>query len=370
MGLGILRKITVLTLCAGFVFPPGGAAFAQGGKVVFPPPGLRAESRADSLDGGDALPPAPEPEFNNFSNLSPDDVQRAQPQQQQAPVNPFAPVQKVTKSPQQIEEEIRDRAFNAAITGLLPMRSGEIRTMLEKFDETQQAVEVPIYPYPKPETVVQTVSLDPGAQPPEIKLAVGHVATLTVVDVTGAPWPIQDISWAGNFEIINPETGGNILRITPMTEFAYGNMSMRLLKLNTPITFVLKTHRDSIHYRFDARVPEYGPFANVPIIEGGGFSLVAGDSILGAILDGVPPDGAARLDVDGVDGRTSAYKYEETTYVRTPLTLLSPGWSGSVSSADGMNVYAMKNAPVLLLSDKGRMVRARLSERGSASDGQ
>jgi intracellular multiplication protein IcmK len=56
------------------------------------------------------------------------------------------------------------------------------------------------------------------------------------------------------------------------------------------------------------------------------------------------------------------------TYVRTPLTLLSPGWQHSVSSADGMNVYMMASAPVLLLSDRGRVVRARVSQEGVSDE--
>jgi intracellular multiplication protein IcmK len=80
-------------------------------------------------------------------------------------------------------------------------------------------------------------------------------------------------------------------------------------------------------------------------------------------LSGVTPEGADILNVAGADGRTTAYIYNGLTYVRTPLTLLSPAWSGSVSSADGMKVYALDETPVVLLSDKGRMVRAYLTAR-------
>ena len=55
--------------------------------------------------------------------------------------------------------------------------------------------------------------------------------------------------------------------------------------------------------------------------------------------------------------------YNGQTYLRTPLTLLSPGWSNSMTSADGMKVYEIRNTPVVLLSDKGKMVRAHLSDR-------
>lgn len=254
---------------------------------------------------------------------------------------------------------IRDEAFDAAATGMFPMRPDEIKDILQRYDETRRAVEEPHYQLPEPEVSVHTVSLDPGVTPPTIKTAVGHVTTLTLLDVTGAPWPIQDVTWAGDFEVIEPEEGGHIIRITPLSNFAYGNVSMRLLTLKTPITFTLRTTRDVVQYRFDARIPEYGPMAEAPLIESG-HQVVAGDSTLTQILDGMVPKGAERLDVNGVDGRTTAMLIGGTTYLRTPLTLLSPAWDSSVKSADGMNVYAIAETPVVLLSDGGKFRRATL----------
>jgi intracellular multiplication protein IcmK len=266
--------------------------------------------------------------------------------------------------PLDLEKEIREEAFKAAITGLLPMNTDEIRKLLKRYDETQQAVEVPVYPYPKAAVEMVTVQLDPGAPPPVISVAVGHVTTLNIVDITGEPWPIFDVSWAGNFEIIEPGEGSHVVRITPMSEFAYGNISFGLLTLKTPVTFTIKTSRDKVHYRLDARIPEYGPFAEEPLIEGNSLDIAVDNEVLGKVLDGVVPISAEKLEVIGVDGRTTAYRYLQKTYVRTPLTLLSPGWSSSVSSADGMKVYELMNAPVILLSDRGDMVRAKIREAG------
>ncbi|MGB4107540.1 MAG: DotH/IcmK family type IV secretion protein [Alphaproteobacteria bacterium] len=267
------------------------------------------------------------------------------------------------KTEGELEEESRTEAFDAALQGILPLRPDEIRTLLEHFDRTQESVELPIYPSPKPEVTVETVSLDPGAAPVVVKTAYGHVTTLNVLDMTGSPWPIQDISWAGNFEVIEASSsqGSHIVRISPQSEFATGNMSIRLLTLKTPVIVSLETSRDIVHYRFDAIIPEYGPMAEAPLIDQG-ITTVAGDVDIASVLQGVPPKGAKKLDVAGVDGRTTAYAFKGGTYVRTPLTLLSPAWSASVASADGMRVYTIKEAPVLLLSDKGKMVRARLSQ--------
>jgi intracellular multiplication protein IcmK len=269
----------------------------------------------------------------------------------------------------QIEEveSIRSEAMDAALTGLFPLKPEEIETLLKRYDDTERASQTPPYAQPKPEISVQTISLDPGVSPPAIKTAVGNVTTVNILDMTGAPWPVQDITWAGDFEIIQPEEGGHIIRITPMAKFAMGNMSVRLLTLKTPITFALRAERDSVHYRVDARIPEYGPFAEPQLIDGGA-QLVAGSPTLTSILDGVAPTGAEKLDVSGVDGRTTAYRLGAKTYVRTPLTLLSPAWESSVSSADGMNVYALSDTPVLLLSDQGAFQRAKLKEKEELLD--
>jgi intracellular multiplication protein IcmK len=262
---------------------------------------------------------------------------------------------------EELEEEIRREAYDAAITGLFPMKPDQIRALLRAYDSTQRAVQEPVFGVPTPQVSVATVSLDPGVKPMIITTATGHVTTLNILDITGAPWPVQDISWAGDFEVIEPEQGEHVIRITPLATAAYGNMSIRLLTLKTPVTIMLKTSKDEVQYRVDARIPEYGPFATAPLIQGG-TERVAGNKLITSVLDGVVPDGARKLSVSGVDGRTSAYAFNGLTYLRTPLTLLSPGWEQSVSSADGMNVYALSQSPVMLLSDNGQFVRANVND--------
>ncbi|MCB1840226.1 MAG: type IV secretion protein DotH, partial [Alphaproteobacteria bacterium] len=217
---------------------------------------------------------------------------------------------------------------------------------------------------------VQNVSLDPGSAPLVIKVAFGYVTTISMVDSSGAPWPIEDITWVGNFAVQGEsakDNPTNIMRISPQNDFGHGNMSVKMLGLDTPIIFTLETNRDVVYYRFDAAIPGNGPFATAPLMQPG-ITLAAGDVDMSAALSGVLPKDAVKLHVEGTDGRTSAFKYNNYTYVRTPLTLLSPGWESSVSSADGTRVYALADAPVLLLSDKGRMVRAYLSEREELLD--
>lgn len=340
------RTLRALCFClAGGLLAPA-LAFAQDSAPPPMLPGFPGGAPDDSLPAGPA--PAPGQSFYEDQDFA------------------------LEKSTEALREEARKEAFDAALEGLLPLRPEEIRTLLEHFDRTRESVEVPIYPDPKPEVAVETIPLDPGTKPATIKTAYGHITTLNVLDASGSPWPIEDLSWAGDFEIIETSAseGSHILRISPQSEFARGNMSIRLLTLKTPVIISLETSRSEVHYRFDAIIPEYGPMGNIPLIQQGLTISTAGNENMASFLEGVVPGGARKLNVSGVDGRTSAYTFDSRTYVRTPLTLLSPGWERSVSSADGTHVYAIQASPVLLLSDNGRMVRARLSEREDVFDEQ
>ncbi len=265
------------------------------------------------------------------------------------------------------EAEIRQRAFDAALTGMFPLKPDEIRRVLEMGDEIQQAKETPLFPSPNPESVFTTISLDPGEKPLVIKTAMGHVTTMSIVDASGQPWPILDISWAGNFDIQQPESGSNMLCITPTSEFATGNVSMRLAGLNPPVILAFRSDRENVHVRIDVQIPELGPNGIAPLISNNNPSASSGDSRLASVLEGVAPKQAKKLEVSGIDGRTTAYQLGKLMYVRSPYSLLSPAWSSSVRSADGMNVYSLEYTPVLLLSDKGKMVRAYLSGEEQAN---
>ena len=273
------------------------------------------------------------------------------------------------QSAEDLEESFREEAFDQALKTLLPLRPDEIRTLLEHFDRTVESSHVPVHPYPRPELTVQNISLDPGVPPLVVKLAHGYVTTVSLLDSSGQPWPIEDISWVGEFTIqestVREQT--HLLRISPNSKFAHGNISMRLVGLNAPVIMTLETGRDLVHYRFDAVVPKLGPGAETPLIDPG-ITLVSGDPDMSVALSGVIPSDATPLNVSGVDGRTSAYIYNGLTYVRTPLTLLSPGWDSSVTSADGTKIYALEETPVVLLSDRGRMVRAYLTEHEDLLD--
>jgi intracellular multiplication protein IcmK len=264
------------------------------------------------------------------------------------------------------QEATRRATFDSALAGTLPLKPEEIHALLQRLNESQAAVAAPAGLPPEAEVKAETISLEPGAQPPEIETDTGYVTTLSLLDATGNPWPILDIGVGGNFDVPAPEQGGNVLRITPLTKYAVGNISIRLVNLTTPLSFKLRASSGKVYYRYDARIPKFGPQASTPLIDRGN-NLEAGDALLMQFLDDAPPLESLRLTVSGVDQRTAAWRYGGKLYVRTPLQLLSPGWDGSAGSGE-THVYGLADTPVLLLADNGIMVHARIGNNAKTDE--
>jgi len=133
-------------------------------------------------------------------------------------------------------------------------------------------------------------------------------------------------------------------------------LAVRLQGLNTPVMLTLIPGQKAVDYRVDLRIQGIGPNAdNAPVEEG---LPPSASEVLLHVLDGVPPPGSKRLIVSGGDAR--AWLFNGQMYVRTNLTILSPGWLGSMTSADGMHAYEMPKSPVLLVSWHGKVMQLKV----------
>lgn len=312
---------------------------------------------------GVSLPTPPPPaaissDASQLANQAVEAAQQAQPvltpQQMQAQAAAEARAEETAR-----EVEHNEKSFDRASSGLLPLSGEQIHDFMRKLEATQKAAQPPSSGPPKGEVKLMTLSLDPGVDPPQVNLAAGYITTITMVDATGEPWPIMDVGVGGNFEVTPTQAGAqHVVRIMPLTRVGTGNLSVLLKDLPTPVIFRLAAGGPTVDMRYDARIAKPGPSAKIPLINRQ--RLEAGDETIMLMLDNAPPKGAKRMKISGVDARTMAWMLNNHVYVRTPLTLLSPAWDASVSSADGMTVYQIGDAPVLLMSDSGAMVRARL----------
>jgi intracellular multiplication protein IcmK len=255
------------------------------------------------------------------------------------------------------KETLANMAFDNVTDQMFPLTPEQIIRIKQQYKTTETAQESPIGTPPKPTATSQFVNLSPGSTPPVIRLSQGFVSSLVFLDSTGAPWPISayDLGDPAAFNIQWDKTS-NTLMIQASKLYTYGNLAVRLRGLNTPVMLTLIPGQKAVDYRVDLRIQGYGPNAKSMPMEDG-IPPAANDLLLN-VLDGVPPPGSTRLTVSGGDAR--AWLLNEKIYVRTNLTILSPGWIGSMTSADGMHAYEMQKSPVLLVSWHGKVMQLKV----------
>jgi intracellular multiplication protein IcmK len=333
-------------LCAGH------GAFAEIATANMPPSTFADPVAVPSNDNGKGIAlPAPPPS----TSIALDASQLAA-QAEEAAMQAQAKAEIVQNKR---EQEHMAKSYDRASAGLIPLTSDQVREFMRKAESNQAAAVPPATGTPKAQVRLATLPLDPGVEPPQVNLVAGYVTTITIVDASGATWPITDVGVGGSFEVTPTTSGSHVVRIMPLTRYGAGNLSVLLKDLPTPIIFRLAVGGPTVDMRYDARIPKLGPNARPPLIDRP--KLEAGDKDIVMILDNAPPQGAKRMKVSGLDARTMVWDMGGKVFVRTPLTLLSPSWDASVASADGMKVYEIGDAPVLLMSDNGVMVRGRLS---------
>ena len=273
------------------------------------------------------------------------------------PNTPAAPQDAKTALPPVNKEALDALAFEGVTEQMFPLTPEQIIRIKQMYHTMEYAQASPVGTPPKPTATSQFVNLSPGSTPPVIRLSQGFVSSLVFLDSTGAPWPISayDLGDPTSFNIQWDKTS-NTLMIQATKLYNYGNLAVRLRGLNTPVMLTLIPGQKAVDYRVDLRIQGYGPNAkSMPMEEG--IPPAANDLLLN-VLDGVPPAGSARLIISGGDAR--AWLLNEKMYVRTNLTILSPGWIGSMTSADGMHAYEMQKSPVLLVSWHGKVMQLKV----------
>lgn len=251
-------------------------------------------------------------------------------------------------------------SFTTMVRNLLPLSPQQIITLRDMFDQTQQAVaQYPGVP-PKPTSSSILVNMSPGSTPPVIRLSAGYVTSLVFLDSTGQPWPVVGYDLgnprAFNIQPAAPDGKSDTLIVQASVSYQEGNLAVMLKGENTPVMLTLIPGQRAVDYRVDLRIPGLGPNAVVGVA---GLPQTE-NPMLVSFLDGVAPQGAKLLDIEGAPAQ--GWAYQGHLFLRTRVTILSPGWISSMNSPDGTHVYELAKTPVVLASERGQMVQ--LSIRG------
>ena len=198
----------------------------------------------------------------------------------------------------------------------------------------------------KPVTRTLAVDLDPGVSPAVLRLSRGQLTSVVFSDTTGNPWMIEHVA-LNRTQFIDARAGAasgagqttqqptNILSLEPQSPFAYGNVTVTLRGLATPVIFVLTSGQAEVDMRVDAKIPGHNPDAVAKIETE---SMPAIDADLGYFLDGVPPKSAKRLKTSGFE-KTEAWMFNDKMYLRTSGEALNPAYLARARSTNGLSVY-------------------------------
>jgi intracellular multiplication protein IcmK len=252
-----------------------------------------------------------------------------------------------------------ENAFQGIARNAMPMTPKQIVRLKEMLNVTQRASASTGSTPPKPTLSTQVVNLSPGATPPVIRLQQGFVTSVVFVDGTGADWPIEayDLGNSRAFDV-QWQNGSNVLMLQALSMYTYGNLAVKLANLSTPVVLTLVPGQKKVDYRIDLRIEKRGPNAKARMDDKADTET---NSTLLNLLDGVAPNGSRFLQLSG-DNSSQAWAVGNYLYLRTQLTVLSPGWISKMTSPDGTNVYEMIKTPSVLVSKYGQPIELKLED--------
>ena len=239
-------------------------------------------------------------------------------------------------------EAVEDAVGNIEDAQLSP---DQIMRLKQLFLDRERQKAMPYVNPAKPITRTLFLNLDPGSSPPVLRLSRGQSTSIVFSDTNGDAWLIESVRLNRQLFSDGKQADGgesvptNVLSIEPLTPAAYGNVTIKLRGLSTPVIFILTAAQKEVDMRVDSKVPGRNPDATSIV------SIASMPTIDGALpyfLDGVPPKEARRLKVTGMDG-VEAWAYRDGLYVRAKADAQYPAYTNAAKSTSGVAVYRYAN---------------------------
>ena len=224
-----------------------------------------------------------------------------------------------------------------------------------------------------PAARVRRIRAPAGSSPdvPEVFVRRGYTTAISFTDITGAPWPIEEILVDRRFlpadGDVDAVRGSHLLYVSPRQPWLHGNAVVKLARLADPLVMTLGDDGENADFRVDIRLERAGPNAD-PAALTRPETFRAGDPHLAGLLSGVVPPGAERLTVAGGGGSDRAWRLGDDLLLVTPLVVLSPGpWAAERSGRRW--AYRLPDTPFALATMDGRETRLAFRRADDAGGG-
>ena len=252
---------------------------------------------------------------------------------------------------------------------LLPFTPEQIRLLSLLMQQTQAATARAAGSEPKGQ--IRRVRVDPeSGEIPEILVRRGYTTAVSVSDMTGAPWPVEEVLVDRRFlpEGDGTAPGGHLVYLAPQQPFLRGNLVIKLRDLAEPVVARLSSGVAAADFRIDLRLGLAGPNVDpAALVEPEGFRV--GEAALLGILTGTPPKRARRIALRGGNPGDRAWRDDGGVLLLTTAHVLSPGPLAAERGSGGRWAYRLPDTPHALVSTHGREAQITFPADGEAHDG-
>ena len=251
----------------------------------------------------------------------------------------------------------------------LPFTPEQMRSLGRLLDQTRAARAVAAGAPPQGRIRAIAVNAGSSEEIPGIRLHQGYVTVVSFTDLTGQPWPIEEVLVDQRFlrgeaaEAV-PGDREHLLYLVPQERYLHGNLVVKLRDLAEPVLMTLRDGDGVADFRVDARLGDAGPNADIAALARPE-SFHAGDELLQDLLGGRIPEGAVSLDVEGGSTGDRAWAFDGDVLLLTRWLVLSPGPWAAERGAGGRQAYRLPDTPRVLVSRQGREATLRFKRRGS-----
>lgn len=257
-----------------------------------------------------------------------------------------------------------DPDFQNGLNEIGPLTPSQIKQLRRYRDDTERAQaaqprfqpkpvysDLPVSLRPKPGEAPQMARLYPNFQT-NILFYDDYGNPLSVMDVTAPPAEQFTVTWSKD-----QEHSTNSIRVSPVTMYANGSISVQLQGVPAPVSLLLASGQREVDIDATVRVRGIG---RPQVVAGVGVPIPRDvDPEMLALLTGVPPISAKSL--RSSNSSVQAWRIGQSFYVKTSFTLLSPAATAIQRGSDGSAVYKIQPTPVLIALTGGETVNITLS---------
>ncbi len=236
------------------------------------------------------------------------------------------------RQPVAMEPQAQAAQYQETRRQMIPVNPDQLKDFFVLYNDMERASADAL---PTMRSRMVDVPLDPTAGAVRVHISPAMMTSMTVVDVTGAPWPITTLGAGdpGSFKVEDPEGYElhNLVQVSPLRRVGRTNVQFTLKGQSLPVSVLVVVDGKTTDDRVVLRIKGRGPNAHLPIV--GEREHPVAESAITRTLDGLKPTASAvRVPAPNLvvwmAGNSLYVRTAPTEAVYSPYTTVQRGLNG------------------------------------------